>query len=73
MNAFDSRSTSIGQLQKYAARAYSTFCFFALTRLQIIQIAVENQYNKKAHGNPLRILNLLFEHSHNSLRVYCAS
>ena len=73
MNAFDSRSASVGQLQKYAARAYSTFCIFALTRLQIIQIAVENQYNKKAHGNPLRILNLPFEHSHNSLRVYCAS
>ena len=39
----------------------------------LIQIAVENQCNKKAHGNPLRILNLPFGHSHNSLRVYCAS
>ena len=38
-----------------------------------VQIAVENQCKKKARGNPLRILNLPFEHSHNSLRVYCAS
>ena len=29
-----------------------------LTRLQIIQIAVENQCEKKAHGDPLHILNL---------------
>ena len=49
------------------------FWFYSLTRLQIIQIAVENQCKKKARGNPLRILNLPFEHSHNSLRDYCAS
>ena len=42
-------------------------------RLQIIQIAVENQCKRKARGNPLRILNLPFQHNHNSLRVYCAS
>ena len=44
-----------------------------LTRLRIIQVAVENQCKKKARGNPLRILNLPFQHSHNSLRVHCAS
>ena len=33
-----------------------------LTRLQIIQIAVENQFKKKAHGSPLRILDLPFQH-----------
>ena len=53
--------------------ANKTFCFYTLTRLQIIQIAVEHQCKKKACGNPLRILNLLFQHNHNSLRAYCAS
>ena len=37
-------------------------------RLQIIQIAVENQCKKKARGNPLHILNLPFQHNHNSLK-----
>ena len=50
-----------------------TFCFYTLTRLHIIQIAVENQCKKKARGNSPRIANLPFQHSHNSLRVYCAS
>ena len=33
---------------------------YTLTRLQIIQIAVENQCKKKACGNPLRTRNLPF-------------
>ena len=56
MKALGSRSTSVGQLQKYAARTKLFVCFYTLTRLQIIQISVENQCEKKARGNPLRIL-----------------
>ena len=78
MNAFGSRWKSVGQLQKYGARTklfilQLDLLFLYFTRLQIIPIAVENRGKKKVHGNPLRILNLPFQHSHNSLRVYCAS
>ena len=38
-------------------------------RLQIIQIAVENQCKKKACGNPLRILNLPFKHKTQRIAV----
>ena len=50
-----------------------TFCFHTWTRLQTIQIAVKNQCKKKARRYPLCILNLPFQHNHNSLRVHCAS
>ena len=76
INAFGSRLTSVGQLQKYAARAKlflanEAFCVYTLLRLQIIQIAVENQCKKKARGNPLRILNLPFEHKTQRIVVMC--
>ena len=58
MNAFGSRSTSVGHLRKYASRAKLFVCHLdllilyvlcTLMRLQIIEIAVENQCKKKAH------------------------
>ena len=58
MNAFGSRSTSVGHLRKYASRAKLCVCQLdllflhvhcTLMRLQIIEIAVENQCKRKAH------------------------
>ena len=54
--------------------AIKPLCFYTLTRLQIIQIAVKNQCKKKARGNPLHIfLNFLFQRNNNSLRVHYVS
>ena len=56
MNAFGSRSTSVDHLQKYASHAKLSVCqldllflLCTLMRLQIIEIAFENQCKKKAH------------------------
>ena len=58
MNAFGSRSTSVGHLRKYASRAKLFVCQLdllflyvhcTLMRLQIIEIALENQCKRKAH------------------------
>ena len=58
MNTFGSQSTSVSHLQKYASHAKLFVCQLdllflyvhgTLTRLQIIEIAVENQCEKKAH------------------------
>ena len=42
-------------------------------KINSFPIVHKYQLGKKARGNPLRILNLPFQHSHNSLRIYCAS
>ena len=69
MNAFSSRPTAkvCSMCKVVCLLIRPSVSIRTLTRLQIIQIAVENQCEKKAHGNTLRILNLPFQHNHNSM------
>ena len=66
-------TAKVCSMRKVVCFLMRPFCFYTLTTSQIIQIVVQNQCKKKARGNPRRILIVSFQHSHNSLQIYCAS
>ena len=79
MNAFGSRSTSVGHLRKYASRAKLFVCQLdllflyvhcTLMRLQILKLQLKiSARGKHMYGNPLPILNLPFQHT----KIRCES